>query len=768
VIRVLFGAAGWPSGVLEVGSWAKAQGLAQVVIRQIHPAKVLQLQEAEAESLCAGEAPEWFQERCRDAELSPPSPARLADMPGGWVVEGPDRQVHFYILRRGTKADVLEAQRLAWPACAEAVREYEDRTGQRGRFLRPGRAAARTPSISATMWEALAAVGGAFVERLIQFRPHVIGFRLEGGDQDQVAGFIRACRLFSNAEVVLGGPTATSHPSEVLEDLGADYVFAGEAEETFAQFLRAARTPNSRDLAAEIPGLAYRYGGRIFHNTLPSDGYGRTAANGTESQRETARLFGFSLPSGPDRGRPIPAGGLAGHTEGVYPLGQAVEEGGGFDSALCAAAEEVGAMQSRVRPTVSSALLEANRLDWSLLEGFDRPMKSLFFTGSRGCPGGCSFCAKLHGNRVRWKSARRLLEEIQQADAWVQSGKLKVERWPLFAYTDRPDLQELQVAWAAVYDEDFFLLRDRAIEFFQLWETSDLRRRYRLSFQTNPRSLLERTGRVDGELLAWIDRLKPMIQLGGESFHPELLARWRKRHTVAQLEQAADALESTRQDYTVFILLSDFDAPAEEVVDAVWLLCRAALRRPRMRIASSPFTIPLYDSQTRRDLEYRGLLPPGRVRNYREYERPQPGWMDPWAAQLADRADAELHFAMQPAYRDAALVRAMEVLVETIRGWAEPDSNSFVDGRLGTTEPTPPHRSVSPADENQSGQAPLKKSHFDRPMTKDRRRLLLRQAEWALQQVREMAFRLPAGIHPVDGPDRMRIELPRPPEHPVG
>jgi hypothetical protein len=66
-------------------------------------------------------------------------------------------------------------------------------------------------------------------------------------------------------------------PAELrdLQEMGVT-LFAGEAEETFARFLELAPRRNSRDLLPEIPGLAYRYGGRVWHNTLPHDGYGRS------------------------------------------------------------------------------------------------------------------------------------------------------------------------------------------------------------------------------------------------------------------------------------------------------------------------------------------------------------------------------------------------------------------------------------------------------------------------------------------------------------
>lgn len=446
----------------------------------------------------------------------------------------------------------------------------------------------------------------AFFAELRHFAPHLVGFRLEAGGLDEVRRSIAAVRQTVDAEVVVGGPTATSHPVEVLEATAADYVFAGEAEETFNLFLRLARERNSRDRLAEIPGLAYRHGGRAIWNTLPQDGYERTAADDDRARR---------------------------------------------------------CLQNRVRPLAAAEVVAANRLDYRLLHGFVREFDSLYFTGGRGCPGQCAFCAQLHGVEVRTKSARQILDEIEAADARAGDGGLRVSRWDLFAHADLATHRGLPVAWAAIYDEDFFLHRRRACEFFALWADSPLRFRYRLSMQTNPSSLLDR-GQPATEAFQWIDRLKPMIQLGAESFHPAVLARWRKRHTVEQLTLVLDALETTRQDYTAFILLTDFDTTVEELIESLRRLALAAARWPRMRIASSPFTIPLYDSPTRRLLDRRGLLPPGLC--FADYERPRPDWMDPLVAELADLADAELTYALQPVERDAAIGAAVEAVAERL------------------------------------------------------------------------------------------------------
>ena len=464
---------------------------------------------------------------------------------------------------------------------------------------------------------------GCLIEKLQSWQPHVVGFRVEGEPFEPIRRWIQAVREFSNAETVLGGPTATSHPIELLEWSEADYVFAGEAEETFAQFLALARLPNSRDRLPEIPGMTYRYGDHTFHNTLPTDGYGQALL------KQVPSLICSNSATTPLQKSPV-------------------------------ALSSISCLRNAIRPIASTETLRANRLDWSLLSEFRQPLDSLYFTGGRGCPGTCSFCAKLHGAQVRTKTAEQLLEEIEHADACVAEGRLSVTRWPLFAHVDDDDLRTREVSWAAVYDEDFFLDVPRAIRFFELWSDSPLSLRYRISLQTNPCSLLTRK---KTELLRWIDRVKPMVQLGAESFNPVLLTRWHKRHNLEQLKEVLDALDSTGLDYTVFQLLTDFETTADELIETLRLLILAGFAHRRMRIASSPYTIPLYDSDTRKCLEFAGRLPTDRIHDFRDYERPHPEWMAPVVADLADLADEQLHWTLNPETRDGALLEVMPAVI---------------------------------------------------------------------------------------------------------
>jgi len=116
----------------------------------------------------------------------------------------------------------------------------------------------------------------------------------------------------------------------------------------------------------------------------------------------------------------------------------------------------------------------------------------------------------------------------------------------------------------------------------------------------------------------------------------------------------------------IVTLITDFDTTAEEFLESLRLLVLAAFRHRRMRIASGPYTIPLYESDTRRLLEHRGRIAAGQVAHFTDYERPQPGWMDPFVAELAELADSELQFSLTPEHRDSALVQAFQVVLDRV------------------------------------------------------------------------------------------------------
>ena len=101
-------------------------------------------------------------------------------------------------------------------------------------------------------------------------------------------------------------------------------------------------------------------------------------------------------------------------------------------------------LRHAARPVASADVIAANRLDWHLLKNFPREFDGLYFTGGRGCPGCCTFCAELHGQEVRVKTALQLIQEIEGADSKVTDGTLRVTRWDLFKHADRLPVRDLR------------------------------------------------------------------------------------------------------------------------------------------------------------------------------------------------------------------------------------------------------------------------------------------------------------------------------------
>ena len=161
-------------------------------------------------------------------------------------------------------------------------------------------------------------------------------------------------------------------------------LFAGEAEETLADFLRLAARHDGRDRLAEVPGLTYVYGGRAYHNTLPRDGY--------------------ELLGGRGRRRPWPVRSLpAGISSGPWPTAR-----------------------------------------WSWATGWTGRFYKAFSGPWRACSSPVAAAARASARSARSctartcapKTARQVLEEIEGADALVAQGRLTVGRWDLFKYTD--------------------------------------------------------------------------------------------------------------------------------------------------------------------------------------------------------------------------------------------------------------------------------------------------------------------------------------------
>jgi hypothetical protein len=266
---------------------------------------------------------------------------------------------------------------------------------------------------------------------------------------------------------------------------------------------------------------------------------------------------------------------------------------------------------------------------------------ALLNTG-RGCPGACVFCSQQHGKKVRVKTAAQIIEEIEGVDEKQMAGELDLQHQKLFFSTDHPVLKDKTGYIMNIFDEDFLLDRERSLEFFRLWSKHPLRGRYRLAFQTNPSTVMK-GGEVDEEVFTWFDRMKPFVHFGGESFNPEVLQRWKKRHTVDVLNKVINRMDRIGVDYVVYQLMADQESTAEEFIDTVHLQHNQAYRHPNMMLLTTMMTCPEYDSELRRRLEGKGILRPQHIQSFEDYYQDQKDAVqDPLLLELIEASRADL------------------------------------------------------------------------------------------------------------------------------
>lgn len=107
-----------------------------------------------------------------------------------------------------------------------------------------------------------------FLEAVREFAPDIAGFQCyspEIGEVRRLSGLVRA--ELPKAVLIAGGPHPTLCAEETLEKLSpsVDYLLRGETEESFPLFIDFL---GGRAKHSEVPGLAWREGGRVLVNEI--------------------------------------------------------------------------------------------------------------------------------------------------------------------------------------------------------------------------------------------------------------------------------------------------------------------------------------------------------------------------------------------------------------------------------------------------------------------------------------------------------------------
>jgi len=106
-----------------------------------------------------------------------------------------------------------------------------------------------------------------FRERLKEFRPDFVGFSIAALSLEQAYAMMDIVKKETSAKIVAGGPEVTLVPKKILSNPNVDFVFAGEGEISFREFLECHE--NGKDYS-KISGLGFKKNGSLhFNNPKP-------------------------------------------------------------------------------------------------------------------------------------------------------------------------------------------------------------------------------------------------------------------------------------------------------------------------------------------------------------------------------------------------------------------------------------------------------------------------------------------------------------------
>jgi radical SAM superfamily enzyme YgiQ (UPF0313 family) len=401
-------------------------------------------------------------------------------------------------------------------------------------------------------------VGTGFLDRLLEYKPAVVGYQVTVPTLKNTEAFVRVVRRFSDAYVALGGSFVTSIPEKILEVSGADFVFKGEAEMEFERALKIIgphdrKTPMTGDQCKElmkVRGFGFRWAGRSYVNELIRDGYGNTtldeAKNGIIAVQECQRVY--TIPELRQLDRPY------------LPL-------------------------NSLRKAVDYSILEK-------YETYEDGRMAAYYQGRRGCAWAkCTWCCHIHEPGGRRKDLDTMFTELEQMHKASEAGLLP----------------PYNTIWFG--DDNFLENRKFAKEFFRQWaKRPELNGRYKLAIQTNERDLVDQT-KFDEEFMQLAKPYVSYVNLGTESFLEEVAARWNKPHSVKdQLthtevsDVVIDGLERHGVRHIHFMSLSDYDTSAEELVKTLRETARRLKENPHMDVRVNGGIRIFPDTEMEKDL----------------------------------------------------------------------------------------------------------------------------------------------------------------------
>jgi len=211
--------------------------------------------------------------------------------------------------------------------------------------------------------------------------------------------------------------------------------------------------------------------------------------------------------------------------------------------------------------------------DLTLIEGWER-MRILPVMTSRGCPHNCAFCSvtKMFGRRYRFRSAAKIVDELEQAFA--------LKKW----------------FYTFFVDDNFIADRERAKELMQLMIDRKVTPRWTAQVRVEVAN--------DDEMLDLMRRANcRFVYVGLESVNPETLKLYNKHQSLEDIERCIRKLHANKiRIHGMFVFGADTDTPQT--------LRETARFARRMDIDTVQYLVltPLPDTQTYHQLKSEGRI----------------------------------------------------------------------------------------------------------------------------------------------------------------
>lgn len=188
---------------------------------------------------------------------------------------------------------------------------------------------------------------------------------------------------------------------------------------------------------------------------------------------------------------------------------------------------------------------------------------------SRGCPNNCTFCFRLFGRTVRYRSMEKVLEEVEYA------------------------VKNLGVGWITFYDDTFTVDKKRAIKICREIRDRGLKFDWQCFVRANT---------IDDELMhEFIAAGCQIVSIGVESGNDEVLRRVKKGTNVEMIRRAADIISKYDVEARGSFILGLPGETEETIKDTFKLIMELPLKRINVNICTPYPGTELFEQASRNE-----------------------------------------------------------------------------------------------------------------------------------------------------------------------